>query len=446
MLLQFTVNNFSSFKDDVVLSMIPAKSRSMKEHIIKDVVGKSTEALPLIVIYGANASGKTNLVRAFRFLRKIILQGTPADQNIQITPHKLDPITEKGATKFEIIFKHNNVVYTYGFLLNSKIILEEWLFGYYTSQESKIFERITKEDDAIVEPGQRLISDVESADFIKYVAKGTRPNQLFLTEGNDKNIKLFKPVIEWMREKLIIIGPDSQYRSLAFRAFKDKKFIEYLSKFLQVADTGINKIQCEAEVFDPDKHLSGYPAQFKLKIMEDVNSKSSQYISIGTPDTKAAISKNEKDSSLTFLRLKTEHTRTDGKAVLFDIKEESDGTQRLMDLAPMFVDMGDESRVVIIDELDRSLHTHLSRLFIQSCLERVSEKKATDQFIVTSHDTNLLDRSLLRRDEILFMEKDKAGASHLSSLSEYNVSEGLNFENGYLNGRFGAVPIIKNTF
>lgn len=116
-----------------------------------------------------------------------------------------------------------------------------------------------------------------------------------------------------------------------------------------------------------------------------------------------------------------------------------------MDLAPMLFDMLERDSVYVVDELDRSLHTLLSRLFLQTCIESVSKLNARGQLILTTHDTNLLDRSLLRRDEIWFMEKDKEGASHLSCLAEYKVNEGLNYENGYLNGRFGAIPFFGDT-
>ncbi len=446
MLIQFSVSNYTSFKDEVLLNMIPAKSRNMNDHIIIDKKGKSIEVLPLVTIYGANASGKTNLVKAISFMQNIVLSGTRPDMVTGLVPHKLDPQSDQNPGRFEIVFKHDGVLYTYGFVISAKVVLEEWLFAYYTSQESTLFERVTNNNKIDVYPGKRLIDDVEGADFIKFISKGTRPNQLFLTEANEKNIEILKPVIHWFRDHLHIVGPDSMYNSLTVRAHTDHSFIDYISKFLNIADTGIKQITCESEEFDAKKHLTDLPEGFRTQIVNDLNKSEFKNLFIQTPETSMTILKDGLDdsSSLKMLRLKTEHIRTDGVSALFDTNEESDGTRRLMELAPMLLDIWDRDRVFIIDEIDRSLHTHLSRLFIQTCLAGVIEKKARGQFIMTTHDTNLLDRSLLRRDEILFMEKDRAGASHLTSLAEYKVSEGLNYENGYLNGRFGAIPYVGN--
>ncbi len=446
MLIQFSVSNFISFKDEVLLNMIPAKSRTMKDHIINDDSGKSVEVLPVVTIYGANASGKTNLVNAIEFMQKIILTGTRPDALTGVRPFKLDPLTIQEPSRFEILFKYQGILYTYGFVISSTTILEEWLFAYYTNQESKIFERISKDNKTEVVPGKKLTDDVESAEFIKFISKGTRPNQLFLTEAHDKNVNILKPVIHWFKEHLQIIRPDSSYSSLTVRSHKDSFFIDYISKFLHIADTGINKIACESEDYDPLKHFADFPEVFREKINKDLTVSGMQNILIQTRDSSITISKDDTDgnSSVKLLRLKTEHIRTDGTPTLFDTNEESDGTRRLMDLAPMLLDIWEHDRVFIIDELDRSLHPHLSRLFIKTCLAGVIEKKSRGQFIMTTHDTNLLDRSLLRRDEILFMEKDRQGSSHLTSLADYKVSEGLNYENGYLNGRFGAIPFVGN--
>lgn len=446
MLIQFSVENFLSFKNEVILSLLPAKSRTMKDHIIKDYNGKKIEVLPLLTIYGANASGKSNLVSAISYMKKMVINGTKPDSSTEIIPYKLDDKSETQPSRFEIIFKHNSVIYTYGFVISKFLIHEEWLFAYYTSQESKIFERITKDNETTVSPGNKLLSSVKKADFIKFIAMGTRPNQLFLTEANSKNIEILKPIHHWISEHLQIIHPNSQYRLLTIRAHKEHNFLEYLSKFLKSVDTGINQIKCESEPLEDQKHLSRLPKTLQENIKDAINKKNVEQILIQTHNKKSTICIDRVNNSeqANFLKLQTEHLKADGSATLFDIEEESDGTRRLMDLVPMLTDILEDERVFIIDELDRSLHTHLSRLFIQTFINSVSKNKSRGQFIMTTHDTNLLDRNLLRKDEIWFMEKDQHGASHLTNLAEYKINEGLNYENGYLNGRFGAIPFIGN--
>ncbi len=443
MLIQFSVSNYLSIKDEVLLSMVPAKSRTMKEHIISNNANKPIDVLPLATIYGANASGKSNFIRAISFMRSLVIKGTSPDRLTGVVPYRLDIKTEQEPSRFEIIFKHDGILYTYGFVISGKTVHEEWLFAYYTAQESKLFERITKEDKTEVFPGGRLITDAKGIRYIDFLAKSTRANQLFLTEAYGKNIKIFEPVIHWFREHLTIIRT---VKSNSLRTISnDKYFLDYISNFLQIADTGIKSIKYQTEEFDSNRHLSKFPEEFRKKINEDLAKKDPQLIVIGNQNSRMVISNiPENNKSPTLSRLMTEHTRSDGKMILFELESESDGTRQLIDLVPMLIDVWKKDRVFVIDELERSLHPQISRLFIKACLESVKEKKALGQFIATTHDTNLLDRNLLRRDEIYFMEKDLAGGSHLTSLAEYKINEGLNYENGYLNGRFGAIPFIGN--
>jgi AAA15 family ATPase/GTPase len=443
MLIQFTVSNFLSFKNEVSLNMAPAKSRSMKNHIITDVNNKKVNVLPIGAIYGANASGKTNLINAIACSRNLIINGTRGDSSTEITPFLLDSKTEIQPSRFEFIFKHDGIVYTYGFVASSSRIHEEWLFAYYSKQESLIFERMTEENGKTVfEPGNRFVSEVGGKKPLGYIAEFIRPNQLFLTEAAvEKNVEFLKPVIHWFRDHLTIIRPNSKYKFLTLKAHRDHNFINYLSDFLKVAGTGVDQIECESEEFDPNKHLTEFPEDFRNDILSNLQNKKTEQLLIRGPKMSATIC-IEENRPAQFLSLKMLHKRSDGTSVLFDPSDESDGTRRLMDLAPALQDIWQRDQVYIIDEIDRSLHTHIAKLFIETCLKGVVEKGARGQIIMTTHDTNLLDRNMLRKDEIWLMEKDRSGSSHLSSLAEYKVSDGLNYENGYLNGRFGAIPYI----
>lgn len=444
MLLQFSVENYLSFMDEVCLSMVPVKSRTMKEHLIIDEQGKKTSALPVALIYGANASGKTNLVKAISFAKKLIETGTRTDESIGVVPFLLDPEKADLPSRFEFVFKHAGVVYTFGFVVSENVVHEEWLFAYYSTQESRLYERRTTNGRTEVRAGQKLINDVKSSQFIEFIAKGTRPNQLFLTEANEKNVEILQPIFMWFRDNLHVIHPESKYKALPVRAHDDKDFIQYLSDFLKLADTGIQEITCVRENFDSEKHLQDLPDHPRNALLKLINNSKTQRILFHWPDDSIAIfcDKDDDSESKTVQRLLTSHQRTDGSTMTFKTSYESDGTRRLIDLVSMLQDIPDSGHVFIIDELDRSLHTSISRLFIEVCLSEVSNNQSNRQFIMTTHDTNLLDRKLLRRDEIWFIEKNKSGASKLASLTEFKVSEGLNYEIGYLNGRFGAIPLV----
>lgn len=446
MLLQFSVENYLSFKDEVCLNMVPVKSRKMKDHIIYEERGKKTSTLPIAAIYGANACGKSNFVQALAFVKRFVTHGTRMKGAIDVSPFRLNKETKEAPSRFEMLFKFKGVLYTYGFVASSKMVLEEWLFARFTSQESKVFERTTNIDHTVVEPGNCLASTKNEKQFIEFIARGTRPNQLFLTEANEKNVDLLKPVMNWFENSFYVIHPDSEYFSLEARVHEDQSFSKLLEKVLMQADTGIHGIDCQSEPFDPDKHLSSVSNNLREKILDDLKEKEPRTFVFPSRSGPITICKSYDEDAEDYhvLKLHTHHKREDGEVEYFSPKIESDGTRRLMQLVPMLVDLEKGEKTIVIDELDRSMHTHLSKLLIKSFISNVSDNQVRSQFIFTTHDTNLLDRNLLRRDEIWFMEKNREGSSHISSLAEYKISEGLNYENGYLRGRFGAIPFFGN--
>jgi len=442
MLVQFSVENFFSFKNEVCLNMIPSKkSRLMKEHILRDKAGKDISALPLAAVYGANASGKSNLVKALDFFKWFVTTGTPDKKSvIDIAPFRLDPESKSQPSRFEIVFKHKGVLYTYGFVVSERRVQEEWLFAYYSAREVKLFERITRPDGAVeVETGTRL----GSKGFIKFVEQGTRPNQLFLKEAYEKNVKDLEPVMEWFQDCLWIIYPESEYRTLEEKAFRDMEFVRRLASFLQAMGTGIDNICCEQEEFDLERDLAFFRKEIKKELQQQIKKEGFKGLRLDGGKERLNLLKEDKEDpegKVLSLKLLMEHKASDGSMEKFEPSLESDGTRRLMHLAPMLMEPREEQMVYVVDELDRSLHTLLSRKFLEAFLGAAKTGLSRKQLVFTTHDTNLLDRNLLRRDEIWFTEKDQAGSSHLTSLAEYKVADGLNYENGYLNGRFGAIP------
>jgi hypothetical protein len=206
-----------------------------------------------------------------------------------------------------------------------------------------------------------------------------------------------------------------------------------------LADTGISGIVVEEEVLDFDRHLPKVSDTFRKKIEEDLADGHSFGFASGDERGSSVAIRPGKDGPL-LTRLKTQHLSEEGKPVPFDIEEESSGTQRVMQILPILADAKAGNRVYVIDELDRKLHPLLSRLFVEAFLEM--GKAQNSQLIFTTHETSLLNLDLLRRDEIWFVEKDRAGASHLYSLASLNVRPDIKPERGYLQGRFGAIPFI----
>lgn len=254
----------------------------------------------------------------------------------------------------------------------------------------------------------------------------------------ERNVKKLKPLYEWFENILQVVPATPRYLPLEIRANKEKNFITFLGDFLKQADTGIHDIITVEEELDYNKHFPGLPEQIRLEIENNIRSGGNIIMfGKGAPYTLCA----NKLGEPVLIRLETQHYGHDGSAVSFDFAQESAGTQRLTHLLPILVDLLSSEKVYIIDELDRSLHPLLPKLFLEAYLKGIANQHRS-QLIFTTHDTHLLDLNLLRKDEIWFFEKNEQGASHLYSLVNLKMSSGLNIQKGYLQGRFGGIPFI----
>jgi len=437
MLVQFTVKNFLSFKEESSLNLLATADAKHQLHLISNK--KKKPILRTAAVYGANGSGKSNLVKAMAFAKNLIVDGTRPDQRIPVTPFKLNEESRKSPSIFEFVINYQDTIYTYGFVVNESEVKEEWLFAIRNVREVRLFERITRSNGkARVEFGPILAKKkTKKHQFLSFIAEGTRPNELFLHELYQKNVKDALPLINWFREVLVIIGPESAYRDLIFDAYTNENFIQFMGIFLKNADTGIDSIVTEKIEPDFDKYFPEMPEKLKNDLL---NIKPNVRVMLSTPEGRRYTLMREENGEIVLLWLKARHKLKDGVYVDMEIKHESDGTRRLMDLLPALLHSKSEERVYIIDEIDRSIHPLLSRMFLQAYLD--DQKCGRGQIIITTHESNLLDRELLRRDEIWFMEKDEEGSTHLYSLSEYKVRPDLKLGKGYLDGRFGAIPFL----
>lgn len=444
MLLQFAVENYRSFHNEEVLNLIPVKARIHPGHILRsEEKGRKVRALPLAVLYGANASGKSNLIRAISTARNIVVYGTKSGASIPVTPFRLGSRAEEQASRFEFVLKHEDVVYTYGFAATSQEIEEEWLFAVFVKQEVMLFERVTEAGKTQVTAGNKLAPARAEKQRIQFVAAGTRPNQLFLTEATERNVELLQPVMQWFRSHLGVISASARYESLALRAHTDEQFAAFVSRFLNVADTGIESIEIGELDMDGQHPLAGMSDEMRRELLDDVSRTPNRSMGFAYGRSVYALKQKEGEPPQLFT-LRTKHRAADGERVLFETKAESDGTLRMMHLAPALLRLESAEALFAIDELDRSLHPHLCRMYLDAFLRGVTERGCRGQMILTTHETSLLDLDLLRRDEIWFVEKDDQGASHLTSLAEfkYRVRADLKIDKGYLNGRFGAIPFV----
>jgi uncharacterized protein len=438
MLIRFTVENFRSINEEAVFSMIPGGMQKHPEHV-RHTSTSSIDTLRMAIIYGANASGKSNLVRAIDFARDFVVDGVRPKQIIPVEPFRLDKARLNQPSRFEFEFIVGQQAYAYGFLLDRRRVQEEWLYSVNASNEKPLFERKTSEKNVVTAKFDHKINPADGErQFLKFVVRATRPNQLLLTKLAEDNVNTFEPIYEWFRSKLIIIFPESTANNIQLGVYKDHDFSQALATFLQTMNTGIVEV-CTKRV---DLDSIDIPMELltdKLNVQDEeqtdeTDKDNEKFMLINSSDGRYLLHRNA-EGDLDAHVLGTRRYRGE-EAIDFDLFEESDGTQRLFDLFPVLYNRTDH--VFIIDEIERSLHPNLVRRFIEIFLQTDNQS----QLVVTTHESTLLDLALLRRDEVWFVEKSPTGSSVVYSLEEFKPRHDLDIRKGYLQGRFGAIPVF----
>lgn len=436
MLIRFTMSNYLSFNQEVELSMIPGKSRNHPHHVVKGDKRSSIGLLKAGIIYGANASGKSNLVKGIAFARDLVLEGTRPKKAISRIPFKLDPACAGKPSRFQFEFKLGARAYAYGFELDSQRIESEWLYEITKTTQKKVFERRAgaAEGDGEIELGKIRFSNKDEQTLVRLLKP--RQNQLFLTQSVEAGVKQFEPLVSWFR-RLITIFPEGPPEGLGIRIRRSTISRESLENILAFFDTGISGITLRPVELTDSRGILPLEVQLHLKESLDIGDKTI----ITDPNNSRYLVSLNPHGQLEAYKFMMHHKGTGGSGdVLLDICDESDGTRRIIDLIPALHMALEKGAVCLIDELDRSLHPALSSKILELFLN--SKANENGQLIVTTHESGLMDLKLLRRDEIWFVEKSGEGASTVYSLEEFLPRYDKDVRKGYLLGRFGAVPIL----
>ncbi len=454
MLIRFELENYLSFKDSAMLDMVPGLTRSKEHHVVrgkeqKNNKKKDIDALKTAFIYGANASGKSNFIRGMDAARNFILYGPKSSSDHGSTAFKLDPACRKLPSKFSFTIRVEDTTYEYSFSYDGNVVQQECLKEVKKNWESIIFSRGIKENRKDYTFNVEGI-DFKSADdeqFFHFTEKGTPESDLFLTEcknrGFRKNIpyaKAILDVLDWFENKLSIVFPSSAFVGLEVALHDNEDAQDEITNILSKFDIGINRIGL-TEV-EPELALEGIPEHEVDKIKKRLKKGDSGAILTNIRENRYLIRAD--DGVNRAFKLATTHIDSEGEKVEFDLDEESDGTRRLLEVLPGMLGAFSSNQVFVIDELDRSLHSAISRSIISSFLAETRGEMS--QLIVTTHDASLLDQELLRKDEIWFTQKNQQGQSCLYSLEEFqDIRADKDINTGYLAGRFGGVPIITET-
>lgn len=443
MLIRFSVENFLSFKDRIYFSMLPGKGTLKKEHKTEAV--KGVRVLKVGVAFGANASGKSNLIKAIAYGKRLVVEGVSAGGQMDYPKFKLDTKSASKQSRFEYELQAGGKNYAYGFVLNEDMVTEEWLYEISKVGETKIYERLVNSFDISYLIEQQ--KNDEQKQFIQFFCKSTPKNQLFLHEvmvrnvkDNVYDIKDLEDVLGWFSNTLNIIFPHDKYKSgIKLIATDNEKLKNYYSALLRYFDTGIKSISLQSVKSNKTDLPNDVLEQIKRELIKS-NNKDTHFSLINGRDNYIL---SLKDDKLHIQKLMTQHAVTGNEqGVYFETGDESDGTNRMIDYIPLLIDLLKGNKIFIIDEMERSLHPNLIYdifdLYLSNCTN------INSQLIVSTHESSLLTQKLLRKDEIWFVIKDRQGASMLYSLEDYNVRFDKEIRKDYLLGRYKGVPRLGN--
>lgn len=419
MLVEFTVNNFKSIKDTVKFSMLTS-SKDEGNSFEK----RKYNLLKSAILYGANASGKSNFLRAMAFMSRFVLNKYKIIQSTDKLPHepfRLSTETEDSSSSFEIVFFIDTIKYRYGFEIDNELVYSEWLYADEKGKEAKLFYRDAEEKE-YVNPNKF----VEGYSFFnkKDEKINISTNQLFIWKCDQENGEISKAILNWFNRFNMIDGMDHNgYINFTMKKMDNEDFKEKIIDLVKTADIGIDDIQVEEE-------------DVPLEVIEKLQ----------LPE----FLKDEmiKEGGFKSITLNTLHQKFDSDCnvvdnVIFELeKEESKGTRKFFAMSAPILDTLKNGKVLIIDELDASLHPiltqHLIKLFHD---ENINRNNA--QLIFATHDTNLLKKTIFRRDQIWLSEKNKYGSTDLYSLAQFkNVRKNEDFEKQYIHGKYGAIPYL----
>jgi len=442
MLLRFSVSNFLSFDKTQIFSMAAGKIQKHSDHL-NYFQGK--RVLKGGFIFGANASGKSNFVKAIDYSRRVILKGedcsSPAVKYFRIADENSN---NPGVFQYDLIA--GDRVYSYGFAIDylTHRFVCEWLYDVTNGEELKTcyFDREINEqgneysDDSWLAGKLAEDNEKEKMRFNIY-SEDVKPEKLLLHEivsrsKNEGEFQTFYNVFDFFT-RITVMFPDTYTPGVVSYARSDQAFSEKLKYF----DTGIEKIT--SEEIEIEKILETLPSRLGERIVDDL---SSEEFNDGHLNLELAFNMkryifSKKKYKLVGETLKISHGNTNDP---FEFGDESDGTKRLFDLYPIY-SKGNSYRLFVIDELDRSLHSKLVQKLIEKFYEINSDNNI--QMICTTHDSNVMDLDLLRRDEIWLMEREEDHSSTLYSLNQYNPRFDKKVSKDYLMGRYGAVPVFN---
>lgn len=429
MLIEFKFSNYRSFRDEGCLSLEATGLRTKKRSLISY---KPTDLLPAVAILGKNGGGKSNVIRAFWL-------GTQFIRNAQRTQHENAPVpvqpfllnddSVEEPASFEYIYVRDGVKYIYGFSATRKRILREYLYYTPKGQKALVFSR-ERQNFTFRENNMKKLREL--------IREAVDHNQLYFSVACTMNEPVCKAAMGWFREDLFFSRDYTDMPEQLVEYSEDPHMLKAITRYAIEADIGVEDIKFEVkndeEELDEDDFPDGMPEELKNALSQFMKALSE------APNVSEAKLKMGQVRATSFHR----GLNRQGKHTLYPLPlaEESDGTKKLMALAPAVEQTLERGGVFLVDELESRMHPILAA-FLVSKFQSPEANPHHAQLIFTTHNLDLLDEELLRKDQIYFVDKDReSGASSLYSISEFSTSTTENLRKGYLLGKYGAIPDI----
>ena len=411
MLLEFSVENFKSIREEARLSLVASRGGEHRDtHLVTPALTGGVRVDPLVrsaAIYGANAAGKSNLVEALKVMRRMVIASSTDLDELPIAPFRFDAACEDEATTFEVLCIADGVRYQYGFKATRENVTDEWLFAWPRGRVQTWFERSSESWKF----GEKLTGDKE------VWRRATRTNALYLTTAVSLNSRQLGPLHNWFKETLHVASSRGWNNAFSMSWCRDERKREIID-FLNVADLAIADVRVVDEEFEAKRLRRGIDSDIKNQLVEKFT---------GTKIPELRLQHDTGNTPSTELRL----------------RDESDGTRQIFALAGPWLDTLKNGHVIVYDELHASLHAALLRFLVDQFHDPQRNANGA-QLIFTTHDTSIINQDVFRRDQIWFCERNEKQETRLFPLTDFSPRKGIeNLERSYLAGRYGGLPFVS---
>jgi AAA15 family ATPase/GTPase len=409
MLIRFTAENYLSIKNATTLDLSASSIKELEE---SNVIHTPREnLLKCLAIYGANASGKSNLLKALIFVRRLILNSAMDQECLDdVIPFLLDSTKENQPSKFELVLLINSIRYRYYFEVDNQKVFKEQLYYSKVNKEYLCFDRTEQE----------IIVEDKFAEG-KGIEDKTRYNALFLSVVSQFNGTTSMAITKWINEMKYVFETNKSFpQNYSLKLFESPIYRDLIKKYLLRANLGF--LDLETRNIEIPEGFMALEPNIKKLFFADYESR----------------------NILMTTHMKYDSSGNDVAPVYFDMfKSESLGTQKYFAMSGLIIDALLHGKTLIIDELDARLHPVLCQSIIELFNSKNNNVKGA-QLIFVAHNTSFLSKNLLRRDQICLAEKDSFGNSSLTSLAKKKVRSDEAYEKNYLAGEYRAIPLVED--